>query len=91
MPCLARRPASRRLWPCPPRPWYVPDLATRGFPVERPYRPERTDGRLGGLRPGLSAGVAQRKAAESQDEVLIRADRALYQAKHSGKNRVVAE
>lgn len=37
----------------------------------------------------FSAGVAQRRGLESVDEVLIRADNALYKAKHSGRNRVV--
>ena len=37
----------------------------------------------------FSAGIAQLHAAESRDEVLGRADRALYEAKRQGKNRVV--
>lgn len=37
----------------------------------------------------FSAGVAMRSAHESQDEVLGRADKAMYQAKQTGKNRVV--
>lgn len=37
----------------------------------------------------FSAGVAQRAPQEPQEEVLCRADKAMYQAKHSGKNRVV--
>ena len=36
----------------------------------------------------FSAGVAQRRADEPQTTIVERADRALYQAKRSGKNRV---
>jgi len=38
----------------------------------------------------FSAGVALRVAGESQDDLVGRADRAMYQAKLAGKNRVVA-
>lgn len=37
----------------------------------------------------FSAGVAQRDQHEPQEEVIGRADKAMYQAKHTGKNRVV--
>jgi diguanylate cyclase len=37
----------------------------------------------------FSAGVAQRAADEQQEEVIGRADKAMYQAKRTGKNRVV--
>jgi len=37
----------------------------------------------------FSAGVAQRAEAEPQEEVIGRADKAMYQAKNTGKNRVV--
>ncbi len=37
----------------------------------------------------FSAGVALRGAQEPQDDVIGRADKAMYQAKHTGKNRVV--
>ena len=36
----------------------------------------------------FSAGVAQRRAGESESSVIDRADKALYSAKRSGKNRV---
>jgi diguanylate cyclase len=38
----------------------------------------------------FSAGVALRREAESQNAITERADKALYQAKRSGKNRVCA-
>lgn len=37
----------------------------------------------------FSCGVALRKPGEDQESLLARADRAMYQAKNSGKNRVV--
>jgi diguanylate cyclase len=36
-----------------------------------------------------SAGIAARASGESEDALIKRADRALYEAKHSGKNRTV--
>jgi diguanylate cyclase len=38
----------------------------------------------------FSAGVAQRKDLEPPEEVIKRADLALYKAKHAGRNRVLA-
>lgn len=38
----------------------------------------------------FSAGVAQVDPGEEYAQVLVRADKAMYQAKHTGKNRVVA-
>lgn len=37
----------------------------------------------------FSAGVTQRAPQELQEDVIGRADKAMYQAKHTGKNRVV--
>ena len=37
----------------------------------------------------FSAGVAQRQAGEDPESVMKRADAALYQAKHTGRNRVI--
>lgn len=37
----------------------------------------------------FSAGVAERKSGETAEELIPRADEALYHAKHSGRNRVV--
>jgi diguanylate cyclase len=36
----------------------------------------------------FSAGVAQRVFGENQEELIARADKALYHAKEAGKNRV---
>jgi diguanylate cyclase len=41
-------------------------------------------------RVTISAGVSDFQAGESVEEWLERADRALYAAKHEGRNRVVA-
>ena len=41
------------------------------------------------LRVSFSAGIAERRAGENQDSLIARADKALYEAKRLGKNRVV--
>jgi len=38
----------------------------------------------------FSAGVALRRPEEAPEELIGRADKAMYQAKQTGKNRVVA-
>lgn len=43
-----------------------------------------------GLRVTASFGVAQRRGREARDEVIARADEALYRAKEAGRNCVVA-
>ncbi|MEO7191721.1 MAG: GGDEF domain-containing protein [Vicinamibacterales bacterium] len=42
------------------------------------------------VRFTVSVGVAQLGASESQQDLVSRADEALYEAKHKGRNRVVA-
>ena len=38
----------------------------------------------------MSAGVTVANVADSVDDIVARADQAMYDAKHGGKNRVVA-
>ena len=52
------------------------------------HKPLVYEGR--GIVATFSAGVARWVPGESQDDLLARADRAMYQAKQAGKNRVVA-
>ncbi|MBI9099294.1 MAG: diguanylate cyclase [Spirochaetaceae bacterium] len=48
---------------------------------------EESDKKMKGIT--VSIGVAQYQEGESHDELIDRADKALYEAKHRGKNRVV--
>lgn len=48
---------------------------------------EDSDKRMHGIT--VSIGVAQYKSGETVDSLIERADKALYEAKHNGKNRVV--
>jgi len=41
------------------------------------------------LRISISAGVAELSAKEDAEQIVARADRAMYSAKHAGRNRVV--
>jgi diguanylate cyclase (GGDEF)-like protein/PAS domain S-box-containing protein len=45
----------------------------------------------GPVRATVSAGVVERRQGESLESMLVRADRALYRAKQSGRNRVIAD
>ncbi len=51
-------------------------------------RPLRHDGRR--VAVAFSAGVAVRQLGEDREHLVRRADRAMYAAKHAGRNRVVA-
>lgn len=42
-----------------------------------------------GIRVTVSIGLAEFQAGETTDDTLARADKALYQAKEAGRNRVI--
>lgn len=48
------------------------------------------EGVLQGVRVTMSMGAAMRRPGESLEDLMARADRALYRAKRSGRNRVVS-
>ena len=56
---------------------------------ERKMQKRSTNEDLGAIT--VSIGVAEFKPGESINDVVERADRALYQAKRSGRNRTVTE
>lgn len=43
------------------------------------------------IQPTISVGVAQYNGIESSEEFIMRGDKALYQAKHTGRNKVVSD
>lgn len=43
----------------------------------------------GEVRPALSLGVTLLQAGEPVDRMIARADKAMYEAKHSGRNTIV--
>jgi len=49
------------------------------------------EGEARSVRFTMSCGVAQLSGGETEQDLLQRADRALYDAKHGGRNRVVAK
>ena len=44
-----------------------------------------------GLKVTVSVGIAGFRKGESIEQLLKRADNALYQAKHAGRNRIVSD
>ncbi|XKE43943.1 diguanylate cyclase [Halomonas organivorans] len=51
---------------------------------------EHDFGQMGPGRVTVSIGIAEHRVGDSREILLQRADRSLYQAKHRGRNRVVA-
>ena len=62
-------------------------LAERLLQLTRDYRSPLAEAQ--GLRVSLSAGLAMRREGESPEQLYRRADRALYRAKESGRDRLV--
>jgi PleD family two-component response regulator len=46
---------------------------------------------VGDERGSLSIGLAQYQRHDTPQQLMVRADRALYQAKRQGKNRICCE
>jgi diguanylate cyclase (GGDEF)-like protein len=51
---------------------------------------EQFDELATGLQVTVSIGCAEMSSSEGLDELVARADRALYEAKHRGRNQTVA-
>jgi diguanylate cyclase (GGDEF)-like protein len=64
------------------------DAAMQAEQIRRSIEALNADGR--GLRVTLSAGVAELSASDTLADCLRRSDQALYRAKDSGRNKVVA-
>jgi diguanylate cyclase (GGDEF)-like protein len=60
--------------------YHIAERARRAVSAE-PFGPR------GDLRVTISAGVAERRGAEAVEQLVRRADEALYQAKHGGRDR----
>ncbi len=67
------------------------NVGTMAERVRRAVEQIRFEGELAGQRITLSAGVACRRSGEDLESLIGRADRVLYQAKNSGRNRVCAD
>lgn len=66
-------------------------VGTMAERVRRAVEQLRFEGELAGQHVTLSAGVASRLSGEDLETLIGRADRALYEAKNSGRNRVCAD
>ena len=56
-----------------------------------PFPPWRSAPARTGKTSTVSIGVARYRQGESQESWIERADRAMYQAKQAGRNRIVLE
>jgi diguanylate cyclase (GGDEF)-like protein len=66
-------------------------VGTMAERVRRAVEQLRFEGDLAGLQVTLSAAVANRRSGEDLETLIGRANRVLYEAKNSGRNRVCAD